>query len=92
MTIEGKSCLRCDEPILNTDRYEATILITASGSEERWLHQECAMRSVIGGAVHVEMRCSCFVEGGPDDSDPPGLTKRQAALAAAEAWKRTRSN
>lgn len=49
-------------------------------------HRECHLRSVIGSVAHVQKRCSCYVLGA-DETDPPELTKRQAARLAVELWE-----
>ena len=43
-------------------------------------HHECFMRSITGGANHIIGRCTCC--GGNQPPDPPGLTRREAALLA----------
>ena len=73
-------CEWCKEPITWAD---ATIEMTAG----RW-HKECAMRSVVGSVGHLERRCSCFVKDGKAAHDPPGMTKREAARAAALLFAR----
>lgn len=49
-------------------------------------HAECFIRSVVGGVNHQRGTCSC--QGGPDDPDPPGVSRREAAR---EAWEYLRS-
>lgn len=50
-------------------------------------HFECGFRMIAGSVAHIQRRCSCF--GGHDwHLDPPGMTRRQAARAALEAWKK----
>lgn len=44
------------------------------------VHYECGLRSAIGSVGHQRRRCSCY---GGEDEDPPGLTRREAAVAAA---------
>jgi hypothetical protein len=44
------------------------------------------MRAIIGSVAHVEHRCSCFVPGSTE-SDPPGMTRREAANAAVKLWQ-----
>lgn len=51
----------------------------------RYVHYECAFRSIMGSVAHIQRRCSCFVAGS-EAEDPPGMTRRQAALAAVIAW------
>ncbi len=70
------NCLRCHEPILSTDR------VDDSGRD---LHYECAARMAVGSLAHVQCRCSCYVPGA-DEHDPPGMTRRQAAKAALDAY------
>jgi hypothetical protein len=43
-------------------------------------------RAVAGSVAHLERRCGCFVAGSTE-GDPPGMTKRQAALAAWAYWQ-----
>jgi hypothetical protein len=47
------------------------------------VHMECMMRMVAGSVGHQQRRCSCF--GGTED-DPPGMTKHEAAWAAAKLY------
>ncbi len=77
------SCLHCDEPI--TGPVEWIPLVTARGAGMRARHPECAMRMVIGGLNHLQGRCTCC--GGTEPPDPPGMTHREAALAAADYWR-----
>lgn len=51
-----------------------------------YMHYECHMRQVIGSRAHVLGDCSCYVPGS-SESDPPEMTKRQAAKAALEMWE-----
>lgn len=71
------TCLRCGEPIAPGERVEQLM----NGD----MHRECLMRMVIGGVNHVLGFCSCC--GGHADPDPPGMTKREAAIAAVLAWE-----
>lgn len=50
-------------------------------------HRVCAFRQVVGSVAHVERRCSCYVASATD-GDPEGLTRREAAEAAVQAWMR----
>ncbi len=47
------------------------------------VHHECAFRAVAGSAAHILGDCSCC---GGTRHDPPGLTRRQAAKLALEAY------
>lgn len=66
-------CAYCDEPVAIQD----------VGVQQ--FHQECKFRMVVGSVAHVTRRCSCYVMGSTE-GDPPGMTLRQAASAALEAW------
>jgi hypothetical protein len=48
-------------------------------------HRDCALRLLIGSVAHLEHRCGCYVPGATE-RDPAGLTRRQAAEAAALLW------
>lgn len=49
-------------------------------------HLECAVRSVSGSVSHIEERCCCYLPGS-ECTDPPEMTKRQAAKAAYLAFQ-----
>src|SRR5215831_19436725 len=78
-------CLHCEEPILEDD--DRSSVIDGRTGVRRWRHFECGMRAVIGSLAHLERRCSCYVEGATE-TDPEGMTRREAAVAAWEAWRR----
>lgn len=80
-------CLHCGEGVLPTDAQETVRLIRPTGYEYRHVHAACAARQVIGSVAHIERRCACYVPGA-DEGDAPGLTRRQAAEAALEAFQR----
>lgn len=65
-------CEHCDEAMLPDEQ-------SAIGP----FHRECAFRLVAGSVGHIVKRCSCY---GGTDGDPPGLSKRDAARAALNAW------
>lgn len=65
-------CPCCDEPILEGERLAPDMRPPT--------HYECGLRAVIGSVGHQRGRCSCF---GGSEEDPPGMTRRQAATAAA---------
>jgi hypothetical protein len=44
------------------------------------VHYECGLRSVLGSVGHQRGLCSCY---GGTEEDPPHMTRRQAAQAAA---------
>jgi hypothetical protein len=45
-------------------------------------HWECQLRMIIGSVAHIAQQCSCYVDGSTEN-DPPGMTMREAAKAAA---------
>jgi len=75
---ELMNCVWCDEPIGPGEI-----------SNLRNTHRECALRMIRGSVAHIERRCGCFVEGSRL-GDPPGVSKREAARAAAEAFEAIR--
>jgi hypothetical protein len=80
-------CLHCGEFLMPDDIVDPIIYIGESGPEKRYRHQACAIRVVIGGLNHLRGTCQC--DGGPDEPDPPEMTKREAALAAVAYWRST---
>jgi len=70
-------CEHCGEEVLASQRSSSFI--------NQWVHHECGFRMIIGSVAHVEGRCSCYMPGSCE-TDPPGLTPRQAAQAALDAW------
>lgn len=91
----GQLCGLCQEAIEVGDA--GTMMHFVQTDEEqraigqlRPVHYECSMRAVIGSVAHLEGRCSCVV---PDatEGDPPGLSAREAARAAVQAWHAMRS-
>lgn len=88
MSREGEIpiCLRCEEPILSGESY---VPVNTWGGKA-YMHRECALRSIIGGANHINKLCRCC--GGSLDPDPPGLTLREAARAAVAAFEKQKNN
>jgi hypothetical protein len=78
-----RDCAWCGEIVL---RHEASYHY-ANGP---LAHQACALRQVIGSVAHLEQRCSCYVPGATC-GDPAGMTRRQAAEAAAALWNAQQS-
>lgn len=72
-------CRFCDEPVRPND--EQTKF--ANGEPA---HMECFFRQVTGSVAHIQKRCNCFIPGS-DESDPEGMTRRQAARAAVDTYK-----
>lgn len=79
-------CIFCEEPIAMGDELHRNPIGTADGP--RIAHYECALRQVVGGVNHQRGRCTCC--GGTEPPDPPRLTRREAALAAARFFERKR--
>lgn len=69
-------CLWCDEQITPADDLAPNMRPP--------MHWECGLRSVAGGLNHQRGLCSCC--GGSLDPDPEGMTRRDAARAAAKHW------
>jgi hypothetical protein len=72
---EAKRCLHCDEPVLAGEE-----------CQQPDMHQECAVRAILGSVAHIEKRCGCYVPGSIE-GDPPQMTMREAARAAWTAWR-----
>jgi hypothetical protein len=51
-----------------------------------WWHRECMVRQVVGSVGHLQRRCPCY---GGTETDPPEMTRREAARAACELYHRT---
>ncbi len=69
-------CVFCGEPILPGERVAPDYV--------QPVHWECGLRAVVGGLNHLNGLCSCC--GGTLPPDPEGMTRREAARAAAQAW------
>jgi hypothetical protein len=88
----GAVCLWCDEPILPGDQGQLLPQAQLAGDVEasplwRPVHRERLLRQVLGSVGHQQGRCSCF---GGDEGDPPGMSRREAALAALEYFEARR--
>lgn len=73
-------CTFCEEPVPPDEQPDAPMMPP--------VHRECLIRQVVGSVGHLERRCSCH---GGDASDPPEMTRREAARAAVTLWKRSQS-
>lgn len=80
----GQPCLHCDEEVAADESGVVTKFYDGKEDKEVPMHRECVLRSIFGSVGHQERRCSCF---GGDYDDPPGMTRRQAAKAAAALVK-----
>jgi hypothetical protein len=74
-------CFYCDELVTIMDNAET--VNTLEGP--RPAHVECNFRAIMGSVAHIERRCGCFVAGSTE-TDPDGMTCREAARAAVRAW------
>lgn len=77
----GEPCLYCEEPIAEGDKGVVMPFTDESGTREVPEHRECFMRSIFGSLGHLTGTCSCY---GGKNEDPPDMTVRQAAKAAAD--------
>lgn len=68
-------CPYCDETIEAGDQRADTV---------QSFHQECLIRAVAGSAAHQLGECSCC---GGTRSDPPGMSVRDSARLAYEAFQ-----
>jgi hypothetical protein len=78
------ACAWCGEPIASG----AGAMIPhydGEGMEPQGMHDECFTRMVVGGLNHLRGACTCH--GGSETPDPPNLTKREAAIAAAAFYE-----
>lgn len=78
----GASCVWCYEPIQDGDMGT----VTGTGEYQQVWHHECSIRSAFGSYGHQRKMCKCFASlriGLPIIEDPEGLTRREAAIAAA---------
>jgi hypothetical protein len=80
----GQACAWCDEPIAADDDGVLIPHVSAEKTVPRPMHYECQLRSILGGVNHLRGRCTCC--GGSEPPDPPELTRREAAKAAA-GWR-----
>lgn len=73
-----KACVWCGEPFEpKDDRFLKAFPFLR-------MHQDCGIRAIAGSVGHLEGRCSCF---GGDAEDPPGMSVREAATAAANVYR-----
>jgi hypothetical protein len=86
----GIPCCWCSENIEAGDEGFLIPHIGAGGVTEQPLHQECQLRSIIGGVNHLAGNCSCC--GGREPPDPEGLSRREAAREAVLFWEKGARN
>lgn len=72
-------CAWCSEPVdFETEQHPAY---------REPMHYECGLRMWAGSVAHLEKRCSCYVPGATE-TDPPGMTLREAAVAAFQRFNK----
>lgn len=76
----GIPCINCDEPIEDGDQG----IVYSNGPVA---HRNCFLRATIGSVAHQLKTCSCYIPGAPE-TDPPELTRREAANLAVELWEK----
>lgn len=81
----GQECQWCDVAIQESDCGTMQAVVKEVNGELVTqmlpLHHECGIRSVIGSVSHQKKLCSCFGGTQPDTED--GMTRHEAAIAAA---------
>jgi hypothetical protein len=75
-------CPFCEEPVLPEDAPEMV-------NGDQPVHRECMIRAVSGSVAHIQKRCMHFIPGSTE-TDPEGMTKREAAKAARAALQVSR--
>lgn len=78
------ACVWCSEPCSAADDRIGGVDVRGAPLDGR-IHRECAIRGAIGSVGHQNRQCFCY---GGEVEDPPGMTRREAARAAAELWLR----
>jgi hypothetical protein len=78
-------CAWCDEPVTKYQDHRLIPHVGESGAYELPWHEECLVRGMIGGLNHLQGKCICC--GGTEPPDPPGMSRREAAIAAV-TWFR----
>lgn len=78
-------CPLCEEIVTQ----EEAVYKAFHPSGLRAIHYECELREVIGSVGHQKGTC---VRGEDGEDDPPGMTKREAARAAAKYFFENRGN
>lgn len=66
-------CGLCNEQFKQGD--DGVVMVTGLAA-----HKECWLRSTVGGINHLKKTCSCY--GGDDPTDPPELSRFEAAKVA----------
>ena len=80
------NCCWCDESIGKNDKGVIMDSWGPDGVVDAYWHYECLLRNILGSVGHQRKKCSCF--GGEGNGDPPEMTKREAAKAAVDEFKK----
>ncbi len=83
----GAVCGWCTERIEDGDRGVEMLLIGALGNGLEitvvYFHRECELRQIFGSVGHQKGLCGCgTARCGDGETDPPGMSVRDAARAA----------
>ncbi|MDR6218318.1 hypothetical protein [Deinococcus soli (ex Cha et al. 2016)] len=78
----GQPCAWCHDPISDGD---GGLMIPHLPGGPRPYHWQCHTRQITGGANHIRGQCTCC--GGTEPPDPPGVTRREAAILAVIAFE-----
>jgi hypothetical protein len=86
----GLKCCWCSEPIDEGDDGMLVPAVLLPGKPSRVAyHYECHLRTIVGGVNHQMGRCTCC-PGGTEPPDPPGFSRREAALLSVAYFNRER--
>lgn len=83
------TCVWCEEPFAEDDSGYLVPHMDGGPPTEHAYHPDCWQRQITGSVAHIEHRCACY---GGSEEDPPGMTRREAATAAVEAFDRRMRN
>ncbi len=75
-------CGWCQETI---GQDESGFVTRESADAAVFEHRACFLRQVIGSVAHLQRRCACYMVGSRA-TDPPVLSRRQAAIEAVWVW------
>jgi hypothetical protein len=70
-------CEYCDEEVLPEE------VLSEGRLNGKPVHRECLFRITNGSVAHVLKECECF---GGTRSDPPGMSRREAAKLALDTF------
>jgi hypothetical protein len=76
-------CAWCKEPIVYGEDGFILPAILEDGPSWVAYHRACHLRQIFGSLAHAQRKCSCYVPGSTC-TDPPEMTRREAAEAVVE--------